>query len=141
MQCKLCKVKLAYHRTTSLMINHLRIISPDAFLFGLRPKTDEFVNISILSISSLHNMSRLVLTSVVVFIFLFIDRSNESFCSHSGKTPWVVDRLITLFKEQISDSLWILRNRVFSVFDFGPVVLKRADNSVNFRFLRLNLIL
>lgn len=122
------------------MINHLRIISPDAFLFGLRPETDELVDISILSISSLHNMSRL-LWSVVVFIFLFIDRSNESFCSHSGKTPWVVDRLITLFKEQISDSLWILRNRVFSVFDFGPVVLKRADNSVNFRFLRLNLIL
>lgn len=39
------------------MINHLQIISPDAFLSGLRPKTDELVNISILSIASLHNMS------------------------------------------------------------------------------------
>lgn len=53
-----------------------------------------------------------------------------------GEALCVVDRLITLVKGQISDSLWILRNSVFSVF--GPVALKRADNPVNFGLLKLN---
>lgn len=45
---------------------------------------------------------------------------------HSVKPPWVVDRLITLVKGQISDSLW-----VFSAFVFSPVALKKSDNPVN----------
>lgn len=52
---------------------------------------------------------------------------------HSWKPPWVVDRLISLVKGQISDSLW-----AFSVFVFGPIALTESDNFVNFGLLREN---
>lgn len=50
-----------------------------------------------------------------------------------------MDRLITLVRGQISDSLWILGNGVSSLgLIFGRVALKGADNPVNFGLSRLN---
>ena len=65
-----------------------------------------------------------------------MDRSNKCIISDSWKTLRVVNTLITFVKGL---RLWILR--IFSVFDFGPVALKRAYNPVNFGLLRLKSVL